>query len=80
MDFSQTAVDSIPPEGIAAIVEILNSGNLFRYGESSGIDSYVAKLEQEFAKMHGKKYAIEVNSGGCALFLALVELLICDLT
>ncbi len=72
LDFSQTAVDSIPPEGIAAIVEILNSGNLFRYGESSGIDSYVAKLEQEFAKMHGKKYAIAVNSGGCALFLALV--------
>lgn len=72
LDFSLSAVDPIPPDGVAAIAEILSSGNLFRYGESVGLDSYVAKLEQEFAQIHGKKYAIAVNSGGCALFLALV--------
>jgi dTDP-4-amino-4,6-dideoxygalactose transaminase len=72
LDFSQTAVDSIPPDGVAAIAEILRSGNLFRYGETGGIDSNVAKLEQQFAQMHGKRYAIAVNSGGCAIFLSLV--------
>ena len=44
--------------------DVLNSGRL-SYGK------YLRKFEEEFAKEHGKKYAVMMNSGTSALRLAL---------
>lgn len=40
-------------------------------GQISGMAKYVSLFEKAFAKKTGVKYAISVNSGGSALFLAL---------
>lgn len=50
-----------------AVDEILESGRLFRY---QGTDT-VADAELDFAKYVGSKYALGLNSGGCAIFMAL---------
>ena len=66
-----TQQESIPDEGIAAAMEILQNGRLHRYnlvGEEVG---EVASLEQEFAQYVGSKYALAVASGGYALATAL---------
>ena len=61
----------VPREGIERAVEIMRSGRLFRYGEFAGGGSQVANLEREFAQYMGSRYAVAVNSCGCAIFLAL---------
>ncbi|MGY8701414.1 MAG: DegT/DnrJ/EryC1/StrS family aminotransferase [Candidatus Poseidoniales archaeon] len=71
LDFSQISVAEIPQSGKDRVNKLLDSGNLFRYSEGKGSDSAVAQLESEFADFFGKKYAIGVNSGGSALFIAL---------
>jgi dTDP-4-amino-4,6-dideoxygalactose transaminase len=71
LDFSLTSVAKIPQSGKDRVATLLDSGNLFRYSEGQGSDSAVAQLEREFADFFGKKYAIAVNSGGSALFIAL---------
>lgn len=63
--------EAIPEEGIARAVEIMRSGSLHRYGEDRiGVDE-VAAFEQEFADYLGVRYAVGLNSCGCALFVAL---------
>ena len=71
LDFSLTSVAEIPQSGKDKVAELLDSGSLFRYGERQGGDSAVAQFERQFADFFGKKYAIAVNSGGSALFVAL---------
>lgn len=66
-----TTVDSIPRAGIDAATEVMRSGQLFRYGEFGGDGQHAMKLEEEFAAHLGSRFAIAVNSGGCALYLAL---------
>lgn len=62
----------IPEAGIARAVELMRSGRLFRYGEMGADQRDVSLLEQEFAAFIGRRYCVAVNSGGGALFLALM--------
>lgn len=71
LNVSLTEVAPIPDSGVESVLELMKTGALFRYGETNGTDSYVSKLEMEFARLHKRKYAIAVNSGGSALYLAL---------
>ena len=61
----------VPEEGIERAVEIMRNGRIFRYGEFEGSESEVALLEREFAELMGSKYAVALNSCGCAMFVAL---------
>lgn len=66
-----TEPEPIPEAGIARAVELMRSGRLFRYGEMGTDQDDTALLEREFAALVGRRYCVAVNSGGCALFLAL---------
>ena len=69
-DFSRPM--SIPEEGIAAAVEVMRGGRLFRYCATSAETSHVAQAEKEFAAMVNQKYALGVNSCSSAIMLALM--------
>jgi len=69
-DFSRPM--AIPEEGIAAAVEVMRSGRLFRYCATSAETSQVAQAEKEFAEMVNQKYALGVNSCSSAIMLALM--------
>ena len=63
----------IPAGAIAQVAALLKDGRLHRYGEIAGSEgSEVARLETAFAALLGAKFAIGVNSCGCALYLSLV--------
>ncbi|MGC0271274.1 DegT/DnrJ/EryC1/StrS family aminotransferase (plasmid) [Glutamicibacter soli] len=67
-----TKPEPIPRQGIARAIELMDTGRLFRYGETEpGELSDASLLEQRMAGMLGRKYAIGTNSCGAALFLAL---------
>lgn len=66
-----TEPEPIPEAGIARATELMRSGRLFRYGEMGTDQADAALLEREFAAFVGRKYCVAVNSGGCAIFLAL---------
>lgn len=66
-----SAPEPIPEDGIEAAVALMRDGRLFRYGEDRGSLPVVSVLEEEFATYTGRKYCVAVNSGGCALFIAL---------
>lgn len=63
--------DPIPDDGIDAAVALMRDGRLFRYGEDRGSLPEAAMLEEEFAAYTGRKYCVGINSGGCALFVAM---------
>ena len=69
-----TEVSPLPTESIQLANNVLNSGQLFRYGECASDGNYTALLEQKFAAIMKQKYAIAVNSGGSAIYLALKSL------
>lgn len=69
LDLSEPA--PIPEEGVVRAIETIRSGWLHRYGESLGDASEVSRLEEEFARSIGVRYAVAVNSCGSAMFLAL---------
>ncbi len=52
-------------EEIRNLTEAIHSGRLFRYG-----GTFVTRLEQEFARLHGAKHAIAATSGTTALHVA----------
>jgi dTDP-4-amino-4,6-dideoxygalactose transaminase len=58
------------------VLEVLESGYLFRYGDESdpAFKAKVWKLEQELAAYLGVKHAVAVNSGTMALVAALAAL------
>ncbi len=62
----------VPEQGLKRAAEVIRSGRLTRYGEFSGTGSEVAALEREFANYIGARYAVAVNSGGNAIYLALL--------
>ncbi|MFT5260086.1 MAG: dTDP-4-amino-4,6-dideoxygalactose transaminase [Saprospiraceae bacterium] len=62
---------AIDESTIEAAADLLRSGRLLRYGEYSGTEPDAALLEQEFAEYVGSRYAVGVNSGGCAIFISL---------
>jgi dTDP-4-amino-4,6-dideoxygalactose transaminase len=55
------------------LLEVIEAGYLFRYGDLSNpaFKAKVYQLEQEVAKMTGVPYAVAVNSGTSALWVAL---------
>ncbi|MEP5155438.1 aminotransferase class I/II-fold pyridoxal phosphate-dependent enzyme [Planktotalea sp.] len=64
--------EAIPAAARAAIEELLQTGDLFRYTASK--DAPVTLLESEFADMLGSTYALAVSSCSAALFLSLKAL------
>ena len=66
-----SAPDPLPDAAIEAAVNLMKDGRLFRYGEDRGSLPEAALLEEEFAAYLGRKYCVGLNSGGCALFVAL---------
>ncbi len=64
--------EPIPAEAEAAIAELLQSGDLFRY--TAAENAPVSLLETEFAQMMGSRYALAVSSCSAALFLSLLAL------
>lgn len=70
-DGSFTQQEPIPEAGIAAAMEVLQSGRLHRYNVAEGELGETALLEQEFAQYTGAKYALAVASGGYAMGCAL---------
>lgn len=63
----------IPLDGQSRALTLMGGGRLHRYGElPKGEESDAAQLESAFASLLGARYAIGVNSCGCALFLSLV--------
>ena len=64
--------EPIPAAARAAIEDLLQSGDLFRY--TAPENAPVALLEREFADMIGAKYALAVSSCSAALFLSLKAL------
>lgn len=67
-----SAPDPIPEEGIKAATRLMQDGRLFRYGEDRGSIPEAAMLEEEFAAYMDMKYCVGLNSGGCALYVALM--------
>ncbi len=63
--------DPIPEAGIDAALRLMRDGRLFRYGEDRDSLPEAALLEEEFAAWIGLPYCVGVNSGGCAIFVAL---------
>jgi perosamine synthetase len=64
--------DPIPEAARAAVLDLLQSGDLFRY--TAPRNAPVALLEAEFASLLGSTYALAVSSCSAALFLALKAL------
>jgi dTDP-4-amino-4,6-dideoxygalactose transaminase len=63
--------EPIPPAALAAVTDLLQSGDLFRYTSDN---APVALLEAEFAALLGSRYALAVSSCSAALFLSLLAL------
>ena len=66
-----TETPSLPEESISNAIKVLKTGKLFRYGENNTEANFVSKLESKFAEIIGCKYAVAVNSGGSAIYIAL---------
>ncbi len=71
LDIDLNDPSPIPEKAIEEAVALMRTGWLHRYGEFAKSDPHAALLEEEFATCLGSRYAIAVNSGGAALFLAL---------
>ena len=68
-----TAVAELSDKALENANSVLKSGQLFRYGENTSDGQFVAKLETEFANYHNAKFSIGVNSGGSAMYVALLS-------
>lgn len=68
---SFTQQEPIPEAGIAAALEVMQSGRLHRYNTAPNELSQTALLEQEFAAYVGAQYCLAVASGGYAMGTAL---------
>jgi len=60
----------IGEEEVAAVNEVVKSGNLSMFDADFLGGEKVRKFEEDFAKYHGREYAISVNSGTAALHVA----------
>ena len=66
-----TQQESIPSEGIARAVEIMQTGRLHRYNLAGDEDSEASMLEIEYAKWQEVDYCVACTSGGYAIALAM---------
>lgn len=71
LDIDLSDPGPIPDKAIDEAVALMRSGRLHRYGEFAASEPHAALLEEEFSAYLGSAYAVGVNSGGAALFLAL---------
>ena len=71
LDIDLSDPGPIPESAIEEAVTLMRTGRLHRYGEYQGSEPHAALFEQEYAAYMGSRYAIAVNSGGCAIFLGL---------
>jgi len=68
-------LDLLGPEELAEVAEVLASGHLARYGpEDDSFPAKVRRFEEHVAERSQTKYALALNSGTSALYLALVGL------
>jgi dTDP-4-amino-4,6-dideoxygalactose transaminase len=69
-------MDLIGEEEKKELLEVLDAGYLYRYGgaEDRGFKAKVVKFEEEVSKLVGLPYAVAMNSGTSALWVALVGL------
>ncbi|MBE7554663.1 MAG: DegT/DnrJ/EryC1/StrS family aminotransferase [Anaerolineales bacterium] len=68
--------DLIGEEEIAEVVDVLRGGWIYRYGQEDN-PNFLAKVwsfEQAMAEQAGVDYAVAVNSGSTALWIALIGL------
>ncbi|MHB8710589.1 MAG: DegT/DnrJ/EryC1/StrS family aminotransferase [Minisyncoccota bacterium] len=63
--------DPVPEDAIQHALEVMRSGEMFRYSGDSALSDTLL-LEQEFAAYVGTKYALGVNSCSSAILLALM--------
>lgn len=63
--------EPIPAEARAEIDRLLASGDLFRYTAPADQPAPVARLEQDFARHMGARFALALNSCSSAIFLGL---------
>ncbi|MBM3272852.1 aminotransferase class I/II-fold pyridoxal phosphate-dependent enzyme [Candidatus Kaiserbacteria bacterium] len=61
------------PRAIGPVVELLQSGKLFRYGSAPGV-SVTSELEVRFARLVGKRFAVAMNSCSSAIQISLEAL------
>jgi sulfopropanediol 3-dehydrogenase len=64
--------EPLPPEAVARVDALMQSGKLFRYGEMGGDQADAALLEAEFAALVGRRYCVAFNSCGASLAAALI--------
>jgi dTDP-4-amino-4,6-dideoxygalactose transaminase len=69
-------MELVGEEEIREVLEVLQSGYLYRYqvGQDARFQGKVLKLEQEMARRSQVRHALAVNSGTTALLVALVGL------
>lgn len=70
LDF--TSPPPIPPAGVERANELMASGQLFRYGETGARELDVARLEDAFAALVGRRYCVAFNSCGASLAASLM--------
>ncbi len=70
LDFTEQP--PIPEAGIARANELMTSGRLFRYGETSAGELDVAEFESAYAELVGRKYCVAFNSCGASLAAGLM--------
>ncbi len=71
LDIDLSDPGAIDEHTIEQAAALLRTGRLHRYGEYSGTEPHAALLEKEYAEYVGSRYAVGVNSGGCAIFIGL---------
>ncbi|NNC42621.1 MAG: aminotransferase [Acidimicrobiia bacterium] len=70
LDF--TTPPPVPPAGVKRANELMASGRLFRYGETSAQELDVAELEIAFAESIGRRYCVAFNSCGASMAAGLM--------
>ncbi len=72
LDLDFTAQEPLPPAAVTRVGELLQTGKLFRYGETSADEMDAALLEEEFAALIGRRFCVAFNSCGASLAAALM--------
>ncbi len=68
-------LDLVGDEELAELTDVIRSGRLSRYGPDDGtFPAKVRRLEEAVAEQAGVRYALAVNAGTSALYLALAGL------
>ena len=72
LDLDFTEQPPIPAAGVERANELMASGRLFRYGETSSGELDVAELESAYAELVGRKYCVAFNSCGASLAAGMI--------